>query len=83
MGDAYSEQKKNDEAVENYKKAASTFEKDAAMSSEYLFRAALLLETNGKNKEAIVIYQELKDKFPRTEKGYTADKYLARLGVTQ
>ena len=83
LGDAYSEQKKNDEAVENYKKAASTFEKDAAMSSEYLFRAALLLETNGKNKEAIVIYQELKDKFPRTEKGYTADKYLARLGVTQ
>ena len=83
LGDAYSEQKKNDEAVENYKKAASTFEKDAAMSSEYLFRAGLLLESNGKNKEAIAIYQELKDKFPRTEKGYTADKYLARLGVTQ
>jgi len=83
LGDAYSEQKKNDEAVENYKKAASTFEKDAAMSSEYLFRAALLLETSGKNKEAIAVYQELKDKFPRTEKGYSADKYLARLGVTQ
>ena len=83
LGDAYSEQKKNGEAIENYKKAASTFDKDAAMASEYLFRAALLSEISGKNKEAIDLYQELKDKFPRTEKGYAADKYLARLGVTK
>jgi hypothetical protein len=25
----------------------------------------------------------LKDKYPRTEKGFVVDKYLARLGVTK
>ena len=54
---------------------------DQALSSEYLFRAALLLEISGKNDEAVKTYQELKQKFPRTEKGYSAEKYLARLGA--
>jgi TolA-binding protein len=52
------------------------------MASEYLFRAGLLLEMNGKSKEAIEVYKQLKDKFPRTEKGFGVDKYLARLGDT-
>ena len=53
------------------------------ISSEYLFRAALLTEMSGKNDEAIELYQQLKDKYPRTEKGFVVDKYLARLGVTK
>jgi tetratricopeptide (TPR) repeat protein len=82
LGDAYSEQKKNDEAVSHYKKAGTIFEKDQALSSEYLFRAALLLELGGKTKEAAELYQTIKDKYPRTEKGFVADKYLARTGVS-
>jgi TolA-binding protein len=81
LGDAYSEMKKTDDAVKHYKKAAATFPEDQALSSEYLFRAAMLLEIAGKNDEAIKTYQELKEKFPRTEKGFSADKYLARLGA--
>jgi tetratricopeptide (TPR) repeat protein len=81
LGDAYSELKKNDEAVQHYKKAASIFPDDQALSSEYLFRAALLLELSGKNEEAVKTYQELKEKYPKTEKGYSAEKYLARLGA--
>jgi hypothetical protein len=43
----------------------------------------LLLEMGGKPKEAAEMYQQIKDKFPRTEKGFVADKYLARLGITK
>lgn len=82
LGDAYSELKQNDKAVEQYKKSASLFPEDVNMASEYLFRAGLLLEMNGKSKEAIEVYKQLKEKFPRTEKGFGVDKYLARLGDT-
>lgn len=83
LGDAYSEQKKNNEAIDNYRKAGTTFESDEAMSSEYLFRAALLLEISGKTKEAAELYQTIKDKYPRTERGFAVDKYLSRLGVSK
>lgn len=82
LGDAYSELKQNDKAVSAYRKAASLFEEDATMASEYLFRAALLLEVGGKSGEAGEAYQELRKKFPRTEKGFLAEKHLARLGIT-
>lgn len=81
LGDAYSESKKNTEAVDAYKKAASTFEEDAVNSSEYLFRAALLSEVMGKNKEALDLYKELQQKFPATEKGEEAQKYIYRLSI--
>ena len=50
LGDAYAELNKKDEAVDYYKKAGSTFEKDQFSSAEFLFRAALLSETTGKTK---------------------------------
>jgi tetratricopeptide (TPR) repeat protein len=83
LGDAYAELKKNDDAITHYKKAGSLFEEDQAISSEYLFRAALLSEITGNNEQAIELYQQLKDKYPRTEKGFVVDKYLARLGATK
>ena len=81
LADAYSEVNKKDKAADFYKKAAHHFEKDEYNASEYLFRAAQLLETMNKNKEAIELYQEVKTKYPKTEKGFQVDKYLARLGV--
>lgn len=81
LGDAYAELNKKDEAVESYKKAGHTFDKDESNSAEYLFRAALLQETMGKNNEALELYKEIKEKFPRTEKGFQADKYIYRLSI--
>jgi predicted negative regulator of RcsB-dependent stress response len=81
LGDAYSELGKNDEAISNYKKAANHFKEDNFNSAEYLFYAAALSEKSGKTKEAIELYQELKDKFPGTRQSNDADKYLAKLGV--
>jgi len=81
LGDAYAELKKYDDAVAAYKKAASTFEKDENNSSEFLFRAALLLETTGKTQDALELYKELKAKYPKTDKGFQADKYIYRLSI--
>jgi len=83
LGDANAELKNNAKAIEYYQKAGSIFESDVNLSSEYLFRAGMLLEIEGKNAEAIKLYQQIKEKFPRTERGYGIDKYLARLGVTK
>jgi len=79
LADAYSEQGKKDEAVDNYKKAGNFFPEDEANSSEFLFRAGYLLESMGKNKEAVDVYKQIKEKFPRTEKGFSIDKYIYRL----
>jgi tetratricopeptide (TPR) repeat protein len=83
IGDAYSELKKNSDAIEYYKKAASTFEEDEEPSAEYLFRAALLSETEGKTKEALELYKQLRDKFPGTQRGtsFNVNKYINRLSV--
>jgi len=80
LGDAYAELKKNEDAIKHYKSAGTLFPEDQAMASEYLFRGGLLCEIAGKNDEAIELYQIIKDKYPRTEKGFIIDKYLARLG---
>jgi tetratricopeptide (TPR) repeat protein len=79
IGDAYSELKKNEEALDYYKKAGAHFPEDEAISSEYLFRAAALLELNGKNADAVTIYKDIKAKYPKSEKGFNADKYISRL----
>lgn len=81
IGDAYSELKKNEEAIEYYKKAGSHFPEDEAISSEYLFRAASFLELNGKNDAALEIYKQIKQNYPKSEKGFSIDKYIQRLDV--
>jgi tetratricopeptide (TPR) repeat protein len=81
IGDAYSELKKNEEAIEYYKKAGTHFPEDEAISSEYLFRAASFLELNGKNDAAIEIYKQIKQNYPKSEKGFSIDKYINRIQV--
>jgi tetratricopeptide (TPR) repeat protein len=82
LGDAYADQGNAAEALDYYKKAARHFEKDDANSAEALFLAAYLADRVLKNqKEAIDLYKELKEKFPRTQQGTEADTYLAQLGV--
>jgi len=83
LGDAYSELNKKEDAVTAYKKAGTTLEEDNLISPEYLFRAGYLYESMGKNKEAIEMYQLIKDKYPTSQRGYEIDRYLARLGVVK
>ncbi len=82
LGDAYAEQGKTKDALDAYKKAAHHFEEDDVNSSEYLFIAAYYASRVANNKqEAIDLFKELKEKYPRTERGFEVDKYLAQLGV--
>jgi len=82
LGDAYADLGKNKDALDNYKKAANEFKEDEDNSSEALFLAAYLAQTKmNDNKQAIELFKELKEKFPNTQRGSEADKYLARLGV--
>ncbi len=82
LADAYAEQGKNSEALDYYKKAASHFEEDNINTPEYLFLAAYFADKVMKNSsEAISLYKKLKEKFPNSDRGMEADKYLAELGV--
>jgi len=82
LGDAYAEQGKNADALSAYKKAAHHFEQDEPNSSEYLFLAAYFAQrVQNDNKQAVELFRELKNKYPRTQKGNEVDKYLAQLGV--
>jgi TolA-binding protein len=80
MGDAYAELKKNNDALDYYKKAAGVNEKDEFTTSEFLFRAGLFAETTGKRKDAIEMYKKIKQDYPLSDKATTIDRYLARLG---
>jgi predicted negative regulator of RcsB-dependent stress response len=82
LGDAYAESGKSSDALSAYKKAAHHFKEDDMNASEYLFMAAYFAArvTNDKD-EAIELFKELKEKYPRSEKGFEADKFLAQLGV--
>lgn len=82
LGDAYADLGKNSDALSNYKKAAHHFEEDKAASAEALFMAAYFADRVMKDtKEATDLYKELKDKYPQTNQGIEADKYLAQMGV--
>ncbi|MEP7252728.1 MAG: tetratricopeptide repeat protein [Ginsengibacter sp.] len=80
MGDASAELKHNDDALDYYKKAANVNEKDEFTSSEFLFRAALFAEVNGKTQEAVGLFKKIKDDYPLSEKAADVDRYLAKLG---
>lgn len=82
LGDAYAEQGKNKDALSSYKKAATHFADDEVNSSEYLFLAAYFAERVAKDKkEAVDLFKKLKEKYPRSERGFEAEKYLAQLGA--
>ena len=80
MGDASAELKRNDDALDYYKKAANVDERDEFTSSEFLFRAALFAQVTGKTKEAIDLFKKIKDEYPLSEKAADVDRYLAKLG---
>lgn len=83
LGHAYAEKKKNSEALSNYKKAASVNEKDDFFAPDALLMAAAFAASTGDSKEAISLYQQVKEKYPSNTAVISGDvdKNLARLGV--
>ncbi len=82
MGHAYAEQKKTEEALSNYKKAASVNSKDEFFAADALLVAAAYAESIGNTKEAISLYKEVTEKYPSNiaVQNGEIEKSLARLG---
>ncbi len=83
IGHAYAEQKKVDDAFSYYKKAAAVNEKDDVFTADALMLAAGYAEANGKTKDAVELYEKLRDNYaanPSVSNG-DVEKRLAKLGV--
>jgi tetratricopeptide (TPR) repeat protein len=83
LGHAYAEKNNVNEALDYYKKAATVNEKDESITTDALMLAASYADAMGKSKEAIELYQKLKDKYPayQSVKSGDVEKHLARLGI--
>ncbi len=81
LGDAYMSTDKKEKGAGLYEKAGKLNEKDEYTSSENLFRAAMAYEVIGKKEKAADLLKIIKEKYPKTNMGGLAEKYLARLGV--
>ncbi len=80
LADAYMNENQKEKGAATYEKAAGLNDQDEFASSEALYRAAMAYETLGKNEKAITLLKSLKEKYPRSERGFQVEKYLARLG---
>jgi tetratricopeptide (TPR) repeat protein len=81
LGHAYAEKKNTEEALSYYKKAATVNTNDESITPYALLMAASYASAVGKNKEAIELYKEVKDKYPANPAIGDVEKQLARLGV--
>ncbi len=76
-GDAYMELNDVAEALRYYEKAISESENDFT-SPVYLQKAGFAAEKAGKFDKAIDYYTQVKEKYPTTNEGRNAEKYIAR-----
>lgn len=77
LGDVYSELNQMDKAMANYKKASTAAENDL-LTPYYLKKLALLHESQSQVAEALVIYKDIKSKYPNSNEALSIDKYIAR-----
>ena len=79
-GDAYLELGDSDNALKQYRKAIATKENELT-TPIYMMKAANLLESMNKLQDALAMYESLKTKYPNSEEGFNADRYIARVKV--
>ena len=82
IGDAYAQSGEPGKAVNFYRKAADRKSNDFT-SPLYLLRAGILLENEGKLKEAGELYERIKSNYAASTEGRTIDKYIARVKIKQ
>jgi len=82
MGDAYAQLEEPNKAINFYKKAAERRNNDFT-SPLYLLRAGILLENEGRLKEAGEMYERIKTDYAASTEGRNIDKYIARVKVKQ
>lgn len=78
LGDAYTEKNDFNEGIDSYKKAAYTVENEAT-TPFFLKKAAMALEHEKNNDEALKLYKEIKSKYPASAESREAEKAIYRL----
>ena len=81
-GDAYAQLGESGKAVDFYRKAAERKKNDFT-SPLYLLRAGILLESEGRWKEAGELYERIKTDYAASTEGRTIDKYITRIKIKQ
>jgi len=79
-GDANLELGNTDAALKHYRKAYNMNENELT-TPVYMMKAAKLLESMDELEDALVLYKEIKNKFPETTEGQNVDKYIARIEI--
>jgi len=82
IGDAYAQLGEPGKAINFYRKAAERRSNDFT-SPLYLLRAGILLENEGRLKEAGELYERIKIDYAVSTEGRTIDKYIARVKAKQ
>lgn len=77
MGDAYGELGKMSDATNYYQKAAANSQNEFT-APMFLMKAGMAAEANKDFKTAKNAYEQLKQKFPNSQQGRDAEKYLTR-----
>jgi tetratricopeptide (TPR) repeat protein len=77
-GDAYLELGNKDKALKCYLKAANKKENEF-VSPIYLLKAASVSEALGDYKQALGLYQDIKEKFPKSYEGRQVEKNIAKV----
>jgi len=78
VGDAYAQLGDYDRALNFYKRAAERRKNDFT-TPLYLLRAGVLLESEGRLREAEVMYERIKADYETSFEGRSIDKYIARV----
>ena len=78
IGDAYAELGETSKAINFYKKAAERRSNDFT-SPLYLLRAGIMLESEGRLKEAGELFERIKSNYPSSTEGMNIEKYIARI----
>ncbi len=77
LGNAYANLKQLDKAVEHLKKAAKMADNNS-LSPTFLIQAGEILESQGNKKEALELYQQVKEKYFNSMQYQTIDAYIER-----
>lgn len=82
IGDAYSELEEFDQAVKYYKRATEAGE-NSFLTPYYLKKLGMLLEHQGKEKEALAAFRKIKNEYQGSPDAFNIDKYIDNLEYSQ
>ena len=80
LGNVYAHLNQLDKAVSHLKKAAEKADNNS-LSPTFLIQAGEILESQGKNDEALKLYQQVKDKYCNSMAYQTIDGYIERVSA--